>query len=342
MKKFLLVICLAMASVMVVTPSFATEMWDPHLRGVGEGLAAGALPPPGFYFINDFYFAYYHGYGPYFGAENNGQRNAGVKVFAYVDVPVLLWTPGCKLLGADYGVALAQPFDYTHLKISSPAGAVSGTQLGTFNTILVPYILSWKLPCDFHIKTAFEVATDDAWSSPGDRVASITKHNNFAGSDATGLSDRLNKNNGRVYAESGNGFWSFTPTVGISWLHAGWNLSAEFFYSFNTKNTATNYQSGDEFAADYTLTYTYQKWTVGFGASQENQVQRDKFDVNDGTGYRSQPGTRAEAYTIGPILGYNFGPFSVQFAYNFPIYTNNEVGGEWFNFRLVVPLGKPF
>ena len=56
MKKIILAMCLSMAVVMVVTPAFAEELWDYHLRGVDEGLAAGAVPPPGFYFIHELLF----------------------------------------------------------------------------------------------------------------------------------------------------------------------------------------------------------------------------------------------------------------------------------------------
>ncbi len=56
MKQFLLALFAFMSAVMLVAPAFATELWDPHLRGVDEGLAAGALPPQGVYFINNSYF----------------------------------------------------------------------------------------------------------------------------------------------------------------------------------------------------------------------------------------------------------------------------------------------
>ncbi len=353
MKKLLLVICISMAVVALVAPGYASELWDPHVRGLDQGLAAGALPPPGFYFIHDSYFMNYHAYGPIFGTgQKSGNSIEEIKLFAYLDVPTLLWVPGCKFLGADYGAGIAQPFDYTNLKIQTvkgnpatgtPSQSIGGTQWGTFNTILVPYILSWSVPHDFHIKTAFSVGFDDGGSSPQDRVASITKRNGSAGSAGNafaGIGDRMNKTDGSVYAESANGTYMLTPSIGISWLHGGWNLSAEFFYSYQTKNTGTNYKSGDQFAADYTVAYNWRKWTFGLGAAQENQIQRDKFDAGDGRGYHSQPGTVAEAYTMGPIVGYNFGPCSLMFTYNWPIYTNNDVGGEWFNVRLVIPLGK--
>ncbi len=332
MKKFLLVICLAMAAVMVVTPAFAEELWDFHLRGVDEGLAAGALPPPGFYFINDAYFApSFHGY------DSSGHAEPGVKLFAYVDVPILLWTPGLKFLGADYGVAVAEPFDFTSLRIdqgilNEKSGVdkwighwwhkklnplygkdvwETGAQWGAYNTVLVPVILSWKLPCDFRVKAAFDVGLDDATTAPGDSQS------------------------GGPYAQSGNGYYSFTPNIGISWLHAGWNVSADFFYTWALKNDTTDYQSADEFAADYTITYTWKKWTFGLGAAQENQVG------NDSQGGITLPGTKVSNYSLGPIVGYNFGPCSMLLTYNFPLATKSDVGGEWFNFRIIVPLGNP-
>ncbi len=310
MKKFILALFVCLAAVTLIAPAYATELWDPHLRGVDEGLAAGALPPPGLYFINDSYFApSYLGYGPNFG-QVDSKANPAVRLFAYVDVPILLWVPGCKFLGADYGVAIAQPFDYTNLRVGEPPGSVSaGAQWGTFNTILIPFILSWHLPCDFRVKTAFAIGLDDGWTHPGS-------------SDTSGT------------AQSANGTYMFTPEVGISWLHAGWNLSAEFFYTFQTKNSDTQYASGDQIAVDYTVTYTCGKWTFGAGVSEENQLYNDQlFGV-------TLPDSKALAWTAGPIIGYNFGPCSLQFQYNFPIYTNNDVGGEWFNLRLVVPLWK--
>lgn len=315
MKRFVLAMCVCMAVAMMVVPVQATELWDPHLRGVDEGGAAGALPPPGFYFVNDFYWINLKAFGPYWGAPT-GHNNPAVKINVFVDAPILLWSTGCKFLGADYAVAIAQPFDFTNLRVQAtaqpPGTFIGGVQWGTFNTIFVPAALSWKL-CDWRIKAELQIAADDAMTSPGD-VATL----------------------GGPYAASGNGYWSFTPLIGISYLHAGWNFSAEFLFSFNTENTVTHYQSGSQFAADYTVTYTCGKWTFGLGASQENGMENDSvFGI-------TVPHSAVENYNMGPIIGYNFGPCSIQLIYNFPLYTNNEVGGEYAIVRLVAPLGNPF
>jgi len=327
MKKFLFALFVVAAAAVLIAPAYATELWDPHLRGLNEGLAAGALPPPGLYFINNSYFApSYKLYGNLKGSDlggiqRSGHSNSDIKLFAYVDIPVLLWVPGCKFLGADYAMGIAEPFDYTNLRISGgtaqalglpPGTSLSGAQWGAYNTILIPYELSWKLPCDFFVKTGLGIALNDGTNNP-------------ATVDTLGPG---------IFAESSNGYYTFEPTVGLSWLHQGWNVSVDFHYAFNLKDSGTDYTSGQQLAVDYTVTKTCGKWTFGVGMAEETQTTSDSFAGN------SLPDSKANAWTIGPIVGYNFGPCSVQFIYNFPLYVNNDVGGEWFDVRFVVPLWK--
>lgn len=320
MKKLLLASVLCLAAVMMLTPAYATETWDPHLHGVDEGLAAGALPPPGVYFINDTYLA---PSAPIQGPDGN--HAPGLKLFAYIDVPILLWVPGCKFLGADYGVAIAQPFDYVNLMFGHGDGAggtinSSGTQWGAFNTIVLPYILSWKLPCDFRVKTALAVGFNDGTTAKSDSF----------------------ENSNNLVAPAANGYYSFTPEVGVSWLHAGWNASVELFYTFGLTNSdwhdgfgpGSGYSSGNQFAADYTLTYTCGKWTFGGGAAQEQQV------FNDTVNGMTLGNSMARLWTAGPIVGYNFGPCSLMLTANFQISGTNDPVGAFYNLRLVVPLWK--
>ena len=164
MKKFILAIVLSLAVVMMVTPASAMELWDPHLRGNDEGLAAGALPPPGFYFIDQLYMM--PGLQLY---DGNGNKvtggNHGTNLFVFVDAPILLWSTGCKFLCADYAVAIAEPIVYTNLRVGQPGASLAGDNWGTFGTVLVPYILSWKLPCDWRVKTALSITMNDGSSN---------------------------------------------------------------------------------------------------------------------------------------------------------------------------------
>jgi hypothetical protein len=311
-KRSLLVLLACITLAIFVTPSSAVELWDPHLRGVNEGLAAGALPPQGFYFINNSYWANYQAY------DHNGDTIPGVNLNAYVDVPILLWSTGWKFLGADYGVAIAQPFDYTNLETRTFRDPASGNYYntsrdnwGTYNTVLVPAILAWSLPYDFHVAGSFAVYMNDASTSPG------------------------NHPSGESAAWSGNNFWTFEPGIGVSWLHDGWNISADFHISINTQNTDTHYWTAPEFWADYTIAKTIGKWTLGVGAYQQNQISND-------TNYGTVPYSKVANFGMGPLLGYNFGPVIVQASYNWGIVTKNDVGGDWFNFRVIVPLKLPF
>jgi hypothetical protein len=312
MKKFILTMVLSLAVVMMVAPVSAMELWDPHLRGASEGGAAGALPPAGFYLINFEYMM------PGLQLFSAGQKVPNTNLFVFVEDNTLLWSTGCKFLGADYAMAIAQPIVYTNLRIGdgTAGAALSGANWGTFNTLIVPYILSWKLPCDFRIKTALTIGIDDA--------SSTLENSSLAAA------------NKPFMAPSGNNYWDFIPEVGISYLHNGWNLSADFFYAFETKDNFTGKQSGDQFAADYTITKTCGKWTFGLGAAEYNQVNSDTV-----LGV-AVPNSKTNMYAAGPIIAYNFGPCSLTFTYNFALSSDNQFGGDFWFVRMVVPLGNPF
>ncbi|MDR3568571.1 MAG: transporter [Syntrophobacteraceae bacterium] len=335
MKKFFMAVCVCLAIFTMVGSAFAEELWDWHLRGADEGLAYGALPPAGLYFINDFYWL-----GNWNGHDNGG-HTTGAKINGYVDVPILLWNPGlCPILGATYSAAIAQPFDSSILRVPATGGfdSATGSQWGTYNTILVPFILSWEIPCNLHVAASMQIGLNDGTTSPGDSLASITKHPG----DLL-ASKNFSPTSGNLYAWSASNNYSFSPTIGISWLYEGWNIGAEFMYTFWTKDSDCQYQNGDQLYADYTLTYTCGKWTFGLGAEGTNQLYNDKgnFFTPSGYVYGKLLDTCNVNYTAGPIVGYNFGPCSLLFTYNFQLTTKNDVGGDWAMLRLVVPLGNP-
>ncbi len=351
-------VCMALA--IAVAPVNAAELWDQHLRGVDIGAAAGALPPAGLYFVNNLYYIDLNFYGQNGGRDNVGAiSNAfrggttlykntngglagstqGLKLPVLVDAPILLWSTGLKVAGADLGMAIAQPFDFT-------AVTDGASQWGTFNTIIIPAILSWKLPADFRVAAKLAVYLPDATSAPG-----YAGHSTWA--------SRGGAIGGLGAIPTGNGYWTFMPELGVSWLHAGWNISVAMGMSFNTENNWTQTTSGSEFWADYTVTKTIGKWTVGLGAYSENQLWDDTgLFQNLTTGKTSRmhidarntsnPNLAAQSFQVfngpetnfgmGPIIGYNFGPVIVTANYNWNIYTRNDVGGANFLLRAVVPL----
>ncbi|PKU22854.1 SphA family protein [Telmatospirillum siberiense] len=283
------------------SPAQAKELWTPYLRGVDEGLASGALPPAGVYGVLNNYWA---GYDQY---DSKGHKT-GLKLDALIEVPVVLWVTGLKVLGADYAVALAQPFDYTNVKMAGASSLSNNAHWGNFNTILVPGQLSWSLPNDLHVKTGLSVYLDDASSSPAHPPSG-----------------------GGVGA--GNGHWSLQPDLGISWLHDDWNLSLEVHYDVNFEDGKTHYTSGDDISVDYTLAKTIGKWTVGLGAHQQNQITSDS--GAGAAGCATKNGCKVNNYGMGPLVGYQFTDISIMAEYNHNLYAENDVAGEIFNVRLV-------
>ena len=301
MKKILSTMAVT-GTMMLTGQAFAEELWDPHLRGVNEGLAAGALPPPGVYGVLDNYWASYTAHGP------TGSSLSGTGLSVLVEVPIILWSTGIKILGADYAVAIAQPFDYTSY---APAGG-GGGNWGTYNTILIPGQLAWTFG-DFHVKAGLSVYLDDASSTVADVVSG-------------------HKLNGGL--PSGNGYTTIQPDLGLSWLSDGWNLSADLHLAFAIDaDTASgySYQSGHEFAADYTAAKTFGRWTVGLGLHQENQLNADTLNGH------TVPNSIVTNLGIGPLVGYQFDGINILAEWNHNIYTENDVADDFFNFRLVVP-----
>ncbi|MBX9349575.1 transporter [Chromobacterium vaccinii] len=276
------------------------ELWDPHLRGVNEGLAAGVLPPKGVYGVLNNYWTWVDKY------DHNGDKT-GLRVRALIELPEVLWSTGLKVFGADYAVAIAQPIDYTTL---SGDGLPPNGRWGTFNTILVPGQLSWTLPNNLHLKASLAVYLPTGSSSPR-RLPNGT------------------------YLGAANGFWTLQPGLALSWLHNGWNLSMDATYAYNFRNPDTQYKSGQQLAIDYTVAKTIGKWTIGLGGYQENQLSDDS---GSGAAACAQTGgCRASNYGIGPLLGYQLGKVKLMAIYNHGFRTTSDVGGDSFNLRLSFP-----
>ncbi|MDR2013533.1 MAG: transporter [Rhodanobacter sp.] len=314
MKKKVLCATLTMVCMSWACQSMAEELWDPQPRGINIGLPAGALPPPGVYGVLDNYWASFDAY------DHTGKVVPGTGLQALVEVPILLWVPGVQVLGGDYALGIAQPFDYTS------SGGISGHSgsgnWGLYNTLLIPAQVAWKMPNDVFVKAGLIVGLDTASTTMPDL-----------------LSGRLT--NGGL--PSGNGYYSVQPTLGISWLHDGWNLSADLNYCIPVSKSTGHWMSGSvpvnysyksapEFMADYTVAKTVGKWTFGLGVHHQEQFTSDK--LNGVT----VPHSRAVNIGLGPLVEYQFAGLSILAEYNRDVHVKNDVGGNFFNFRLVVPL----
>ena len=280
----------------------ATELWANSLPGLTEGIPSGALPPKGLYFSENTYWASFSGY-------DNGGNPTGMKVDSLILIPVALWVPGKKILGAEYGALLAQAFDYNNLRIS---GLQSNGGWGRFNTYIEPILLSWGVGDGVFIKGGLAFSLNDASSYPG-------KPPSGGG------------------APAGNGYWSTQPEVGLSWFRGGWNFNIDAQYSFNQENKTTSYKSGQQLGINFSLLRKTGLWTYGIGGYSINQITADSGLGASAAGCSEQGGCKTETYGVGPLLGYQLGAINFMLEYNRSLYTRNYTGGNIVNARVTVP-----
>ncbi|MDR3439962.1 transporter [Telmatospirillum sp.] len=297
---------LAICTVTVGGQALAAENWTTRLPGVTEGLSSGALPPAGLYFVNETLYTPTHLYSP-------GSKDTAVRLDAFVDVPIIEWAPGLKVLGADYAVLLAQPF--TNITTTTGGTISNGNNIGSgfgwYDTLVVPGVLSWSLPNDFHVATQLGL-----WLPDGSKDT-------------------------RMAVKNSNRYWAVEPGVGVSWLHDGWSANLLLTYDVNFEKSADNptlkdYRSGDQFIAEYSVTKTIGKWTFGVGGYALQQVEKDEATAFNGVKSKVA-NSEASKYALGPIVGYNFGPVIVQAYYHENLKTENYVGGNEFWTRVLVP-----
>jgi hypothetical protein len=265
--------------------------------GVLIGASAG-VPPPGIYMFNQIFTYQSNLVGP---LTNAIGTHTGVQ--AAVDVQGFLFVPGWTFLGATYDAVVVQPFVMFSVggPLANNAGFVSQAA-GMHNTYIAPVELSWKLGTSgFVVKTGLGIYTPDG------TIQGPAGLNNV-----------------------GNPWWTFQPELIISYLANGWNISAALYEEFNTKNSIDGYTTGDIFHADFTVTKTIGKWTVGPVAYYVGQVSNDSCAVGSLCGATPAAATAAtlgnaqrfNLWAVGGLVEYNFGPASLS------VWATQEVVGN--------------
>jgi hypothetical protein len=255
--------------------------------GVLIGASAG-VPPPGIYMFNQIFTYQSNLVGP---LTNAIGTHTGVQ--AAVDVQGFLFVPGWTFLGATYDAVIVQPF--VMFGVSGPLNlnpAFPSVNGGAHNTYFAPIELSWKLGT-----SGFVVKTGLGIYAPDGTIQGPTGLNNV-----------------------GNPWWTFQPELIISYLANGWNLSAALYEEFNTRNSVDGYTTGDIFHADFTVTKTIGKWTVGPVAYYVGQVSNDSCQVGSTCGPTAAAANAAvlgnaqrfNIFAVGGLVEYNFGPASLS------------------------------
>ncbi|WP_156947140.1 transporter [Bradyrhizobium sp. WSM3983] len=240
--------------------------------GITLGGGSAGLPDPGIYQFDQFLSYSAHRVGP--SAPMVG--GTPLQIRSANEGVGLLFVPGWEFLGFKYDAVFVQPF------VSTSVGPPFSSQnVGVFNSYVVPIELSRSLgDSGFKIKTGLGIYFPD-----GDSFG------------PAGLS-------GAAYP-----WWTFQPEFIVSYLKDGWNLTANIFDELHTRNSVTQYQSGDVLHAEFTVAKTIDKWTVGGVGYYAGQVTSDKSSAF----YNNVINTRSyDIWGVGARVGYDFGPVALN------------------------------
>ncbi|MEH2549271.1 hypothetical protein V1283_005916 [Bradyrhizobium sp. AZCC 2262] len=255
--------------------------------GVTIGASAG-LPPPGIYSFNQVFTTQANLVGPGSALLNAAGTKTGVQVA--VSATGFLFVPGWTFLGGDYSAVLVQPF-----VMDSVGSPVNVQAAGMHNTYIVPAELSWKLgESGFFVKAGLGMYVPDGTKTGANGLGNV-----------------------------GNPWWTFQPELIVSYLKDGWNLTTFLYEEINTKNTITDYRSGNVFHAEFTAAKTIGNWTVGPVAYYVGQVSDDKSSAFYNGAINVD---RYSKWAVGGMVGYNFGPASLT-VWAFQDVSANASGG---------------
>lgn len=291
--RCLAVLMLTIALLAAATPtekSWATENGGGAYPNGAEDFMVGALPPPGAYFLN--YMLYYT--APQF-KLNDGELPV-FNLNAFANTFRFIYVTKEQVLGASWAVHAFVPVVYQDVNLPG----TSDNRWGIGDIIVDPIILGW------HTKNFHVTAGVDVYIPIG----------------------TYNKNNP---ASAGRNYWTFEPIVAFTYLSdGGFEASAKFMYDFNTKNTDTDYLSGQEFHFDYTLGYHIKEWSLGIGGYYYYQTTNDEKN-----GVKVGPdGFKGREWAIGPQAKYDYKnmSFTLKWQAEFDAEYKPEGNRFWFKF----------
>jgi hypothetical protein len=275
---------------------FATEGGGSAYPHGAEGFMAGALPPPGQYFIN---YMLYYGANDFYDNSGNAMPikfdlNVFVEAMRFINVT------DKKILGGNWTQHIFIPL--VNMDVDTPGGHDDAFGFG--DIIVNPFILGWHTP-SWHVAAGV------------DTFLPVGKYDK---SDIANL---------------GRNYWTIEPAVAVTWLNqAGYEVSAKFMYDFNLENNSTDYDSGDEFHMDYAVGKHLGAWTLGLGGFYYQQITGDDGTVMTLGGPVDAGDNKGQQFAWGPMVSYQYKGMSFVLKYQEEIETENrpEGGRVWFKF----------
>jgi hypothetical protein len=240
-KSFVICIVMVLLSLFIMTQreASATEGGGGAYPNGAEDFMAGAVPPPGTYFLN--YFTYYT-------ADKlkikDGSDIDDFDLNVTANTFRLLYVTKEQIFGGYWGMHVFVPI--LNVDVEMMGNSDSNFNLG--DIIVDPFILSWHSK-NWHFATGIDIFIPTG-SSSDDRLANTSRN-----------------------------YWTFEPIFAFTYLSdGGFEVSSKFMYDFNTKNGDTEYTSGQEFHFDYLIGYQFKPWSIGLNGYYYKQITDDEID----------------------------------------------------------------
>ena len=291
----------------------ATEGGVSHWPNGIEQHGAGVLPPPGFY-------------GQIFAGDyradtirdDNGKRAMDVDLRVNAIAPRFVWVTEQTVFGGQLGFHALLPLQDMRINID---GVGSDRKRGLGDIQFGP-VLGYHLSDKLHIATGADV---------------------IAPTGSYDKKDLLNL---------GANYYTIQATFAVSYAQPeGINADLRLMHDYNFENKDTNYTSGRELHADYTLGWGFGNgWTAGIGGHAYQQISDDKCGsnckaINPGTGVedpayfenmlKATHGNRGRSFSVGPTVQYASAGgwfFSAKYQQEYGVENRSEGDAFWLKF----------
>jgi len=284
-----------------VPGAHATENGGGAYPNGAEDFMAGAVPPPGTYFLN--YLTHYT--AGRIKDDHGDNLVPDFRLNATANVFRLLHVTREQVLGGYWGMHVFVPVVYMDVKMMG----AKDSRFGLGDIIIDPFILSWHSK-NWHFATGVDIYLP------------------------TGAYDKND------LANIGRNYWTFAPIIAATYTaDCGFEASLKLMYDFNTKNNSSRlptgqnvkYLSGQEFHFDYTLGYKTGGWNLGVGGYYYKQITNDK--VNGVT--VAPDGFKGQAFAFGPQVKYDYKNMSFALKYQHEVAVRNKPEGDKFWLKFV-------
>ncbi len=244
MKKRILTSGLLCLIGLLFGTTFAVAETGHYVNGV-EGIKAGSVPPPGFY---------YRMYNVFYKADklmdqNGDEIKIGFDVNVFAVANRFLWVSDKKILGANYAIDAVVPLVYTDIEIKQ--AGIDQSKFGVGDIFVEPLVLSWHGP-------QYDASFGMGMYMPTGKY------------DKTDLSS------------PGKDFWTLMWTLGGTWYfdtEKTWSASVLSRYETHSDKRDTDVKPGDNFHFEWGVGKTLSKvWDVGISGYCNWQVTDDKGD----------------------------------------------------------------